>query len=193
MLLVHPALALVAAIAVQTIGVITTQHPTTIPKGTRIACVLGTTLDSSTVQQGDTFVLQVNDPSQPALRGAEIDGYIDQVSAANAINPRRIGFLLQKIKFPSGTSEPIRAYVLSNRVTQRTEGQSTPQPEAMRPPGQSSAFAPNPSTIAFQARIGPKPTNNAGTGGYVYASGKPMHVAAGTAVTIELAGDLKTP
>ena len=195
MLAVHPALALIVALATQTIGISTTTHPTTLSKGTRIACVMGTTLDSSTIQQYQNFVLLVQDPSHPQLQGAEIDGYIDQVEQGGGANPMKIGFLLNKIKFANGTKEQIRAFVVSARVTQRVVGQATPQPVAMLPPGQSTTFRPNPNTIAFQTRIGPKASPTTATGGWVYGpnSGKPMHVNQGTSVTLELASDLQTP
>ena len=196
MLAVHPAIALIVALATQTIGISTTTHPTTLSKGTRIACVMQTMLDSSTIQQYQNFVLLVQDPSHPQLQGAEIDGYVDQVERGGGPNATKIGFLLNKIKFANGTKEQIRAFVVSARVTQRVIGQATPQPVAMLPPGQSTTFRPNPNTIAFQTRIGgPKTNPTTTTGGWVYgpSSGKPMIVNQGTAITLELASDLQTP
>jgi hypothetical protein len=185
----HPVVALVFALVSQMVAITTTPHPTMIPKGTRIACTLGVSIDSSKAQVGDTFVLYPDDPTHASLRGTEIDGYIDTVSNG------RIGFWFNQITFQNGKTEPIHAYVVSARVVQRQQQPNTPPPMFMP---NNSGMGPSPSTIAFQMRIGPKPstaaTSSAMTGGYVYVSqSKPIVVAQGTPVTIELATNLPTP
>jgi hypothetical protein len=178
-----------AMLAAVMVAITTTQHPTIIKANTRVACVLATPVDSATAKAGDEFVLRVNDDSQPSLYGAVIRGHITRVVQPHGLDRAEIAFLFDNITFINHTREPIRAYVISPNVSQRTA--STPAPvSAYVPPG-----APKPSTIVWQTQLGPKSTASAQTGGYAYASknGAPIVAPAGAAVTLELASDLHTP
>jgi hypothetical protein len=175
------AAALIAATNLHTASVIKAN--------TRILCELGTTVDSRTAQTGDTFILQVNDDSQPLLRGAVIQGHITNVVQGNAIRRTRISFLLDTITFASKAKEPIHAFVIGPNVVQHVA--SSPPPVSALPTGRPGI----PNSIVWQTQLGPKTTNSASTGGVVYASstGAPIVAQAGTAVTVELASDLTVP
>lgn len=190
----------VAALAAFVLAITTIQHPTTLKAGTRLACVMETAVDSSTAQAGDTFTLRVTDPSYPLLVGAVIHGHITHVYAPHGLERAEIAFLFDTIVFPNKTREPIRAFVVSRNVVQRTAtGPGAPLP----PPGPVSlpntVGPPNQSTMVWSMNVSLQgvaaPAQTAQTGGYAYASDrrKPIVVQVGTPVTLQLASDLQTP
>lgn len=153
-------------------------------------------VDSSTAQAGDTFTLEVNDPSQPALAGARIRGHITHVSPPRGLQRAEIAFLFDSIRFAGGSRVPIRAYVLSRNVVQRNAtgpGAPLPPPGPVRLP--NTVGPPNQSTMVWSTQLGPKPQGGAQTGGFAYAPNPhtPLVVEAGTPVTIQLASDLQVP
>jgi hypothetical protein len=185
-----------AVVIVLVLGVTTLTQPVTLRSGTRIACVMQEAVDSSTAQAGDTFTLEVNDPSYPGLAGARIRGHITRVSGPRGVRPAEIAFLFDSIRFASGARMPIRAYVVSRNVVRRNDtGPGAPLP----PPGPvtmpNTVGPPNQSTMVWSTTLGPKTQGGAQTGGFAYAEarGKPLVVQAGTPVTIELARDLQVP
>jgi hypothetical protein len=183
---------LAAILAAALVALTTVQHPTTIKAGTRIACLLVTAVDSTKAQSGDVFKLKVEDPAHPYLDGAVIEGHVTRVWQARGLQRAEIAFLFDDITFVNNTKTPIRAYVVSENVVQRTT--HTPQP-AMPNQAAMAVKGPSPSTIVWSTTLGPKPAQTSQTGGYAYASrgGVPLVVSAGSAVTIQLASDLTTP
>lgn len=177
--------------AVQTVGVVTTQHPTTLKADTRFNATLNTTIDSTVAQPGDNFSLTVNDPSYPVLQGAKITGHLTKVEPSRGVDPASITFLFDTITFQNGKRQPFRGWVVNARVTHHTAG--TPPPAAGAMP--MGTFAPSPSTIVWKMDIGraAKPTAQTGGHGYAAKAGVPIHVDEGTAVTLMLASDLNTP
>jgi hypothetical protein len=172
------------------IAVVTHTHPTSLGAGTRIACIVETPVDSATNQAGDNFTLAVADPSYPWLHGAKIAGHFTRVQGPHGLNRARIDFLFDSITFENGEKEPIRAYVISPNVVNKTG--NAPR-AAVTPP--SAPFAASSSTIVWQTSIGSAPKQTSQTGGYAYAgkNGAQIVVAVGTHVTLELASTLKTP
>jgi hypothetical protein len=178
------------------LGATTLTQPVTLRSGTRIACTMQSAVDSRTAQAGDTFTLDVNDPSQPELAGARIRGHITRVYGPRGLRPAEIAFLFDSIRFASGARVPIRAYVLSRNVVQRNDtgpGAPLPPPGPVRIP--NTVGPPNQSTMVWSTTLGPKPQGGPQTGGFAYAEarGKPLVVQAGTPVTIQLASDLQVP
>jgi hypothetical protein len=185
-----------AALASVVIAVTTLTQPITLKTGTKIACVLQTGVDSRTTQSGDTFTLHVDDPSQPALAGARIKGHVTRVNGPFGMQPAEIAFLFDSITFANGAKEPIRAFVVSRNVVQRTAtgpGAPVPPPGPVRLP--NTVGPPNQSTMVWSTQLGPKTKETAQTGGYAYAATtkKPLVVQPGTPVTIDLASDLQVP
>jgi hypothetical protein len=179
-----------SVIAAVMVAITTTQHPTVVKAHTRLACVLVTAVNSSTAQSGDTFKLRVEDPNYPYLRGSIIEGHVTRVWQPRGLQRAEIAFLFDDITFVNHDKQPIRAYIISANVTQRTTQTPGPGPNpALNVPG------PNPSTMIWSTTIGPKPAQSSQTGGYAYASrnGAPLVVQAGAPVTVELASDLQTP
>ncbi len=178
------------------LGVTTLTQPVTLKAGTKIACIMQTPVDSRTAQAGDTFTLHVNDPSEPVLAGARINGHITRVNGPFGMQPAEIAFLFDSITFASGAKEPIRAFVVSRNVVQRNAtgpGAPVPPPGPVRMP--NTVGPPNQSTMAWSTQLGPKTQQTAQTGGFAYATStkKPLVVQAGTPVTIDLASDLQVP
>jgi hypothetical protein len=178
------------------LGVTTLSQPVTLKTGTKISCILQTDVDSRTAQAGDVLTLHVNDPSQPGLAGARINGHITRVNGPFGMQPAEIAFLFDSITFASGAKEPIRAFVVSRNVVQRNAtgpGAPVPPPGPVRMP--NTVGPPNQSTMAWSAQLGPKTQQTSQTGGYAYAASvkKPLVAHAGTPVTIDLASDLQVP
>jgi len=188
----------IAALAAFVLAITTLQHPTTLKAGTRIACVMETAVNSSTAQAGDTFTLRVTDPSYPLLDGSLIHGHVTHVYPPRGLERAEIAFLFDTIVFPDKAREPIRAFVVSRNVVQRTAtGPGVPVP----PPGPvtmpNTVGPPNQSTMVWSTTFGGSgaPSQSAQTGGFAYApvGHRPIVVQAGTPVTLQLASDLQTP
>jgi hypothetical protein len=189
-----------ALLAAFVLAITTVPHPTTIKAGTRIACVMETSVNSSTAQGGDTFTLRLTDPSLPYLDGSIIHGHITRVYPPRGTSRAEIAFLFDTIVFPNKTREPIRAFVVSRNVVQRTATSATPpslygpvtMPNTVGPPNQSTMVWSKSFTVS---RGSSPPAQTAQTGGYAYAADahKQLVVQAGTPVTLQLASDLQTP
>ena len=187
-----------AALAAFVLAITTVQHSTTLKAGTRIACVMETPIDSNTAQAGDTFTLRVTDPALPLLDGSIVHGHVTHVYPPRGFERAEIAFLFDKIVFPDKSREPIRAFVVSRNVVQRTAtGPGVPLP----PPGPvtmpNTVGPPNQSTMVWSTTFGGSgaPSQTAQTGGFAYAPErhKPIVVQAGTPVTLQLASNLQTP
>jgi hypothetical protein len=187
----------VAALAAFVLAITTLQHPTSLKGGARIACVMETVVNSSTAQAGDTFTLRVTDPSYPLLDGSIIHGHITHVYPPRGLERAEIAFLFDNIVFPNKTREPIRAFVVSRNVVQRTAS-GAPPPSLYGPVAMPNTVGPpNQSTMVWSTNLGGRnaPKQTAQTGGFAYAAAqhKPIVVQAGTPVTLQLASDLQTP
>ncbi|HTV92375.1 MAG TPA: hypothetical protein VMG98_06630 [Verrucomicrobiae bacterium] len=191
---------LLAALGALLLAVTTLQQPTTLKAGTRITCAMVTAIDSRTAQAGDTFKLRVTDPSYPSLDGSIIHGHVTRVYQPRGLERAEIAFLFDNIVFPDGVREPIRAFVVSRNVVQRTAtGPGVPVP----PPGPvtmpNTVGPPNQSTMVWSMNLNlhgaTAPSQTAQTGGYAYApqGHKPIVVQAGTPATLQLASDLQVP
>ena len=187
-----------AALAAFVLAITTMQHSTTLKAGTRLSCVMETAIDSNTAQAGDTFTLRVTDPSYPLLDGSIVHGHVTHVYPPRGLERAEIAFLFDKIVFPDKSREPIRAFVVSRNVVQRTaSGPGVPLP----PPGPvtmpNTVGPPNQSTMVWSTTFGGSsaPSQTAQTGGFAYAPErhKPIVVQAGTPVTLQLASNLQTP
>lgn len=172
----------------------------TIPTGTKVLCVLGKGVDSRTVTVGTDFKLQIDDPTLPSLAGAAIHGHVTDVAGPGGLTRARIGFILDFIRFKSGTRAAIHAVVLSRNVTQTNT--AVQRQEAVKfslPPMPSGRVTPGP--IAWQMTfrkdaapsVTPPPAGN--TSGYVYAqkSNENIVIPPGAPVTIQLTSNLTTP
>lgn len=172
------------------------QPSQTFRAGTRIACVLDEHIDSSKISYGDTFKLRVVDTSLPVLHGAEIIGYFTDVQKPSGTEQGRVGFFLTEIKLSNGEKKPIRAYVVSRRVT--TFNPAAQAAARNAPPPMPNGFT-TPGPVAWQMRLGPggpstvRDFPNVPRGGYVYTRSWPIIVEQGTSVTVELAENLTVP
>ncbi|HTC30049.1 MAG TPA: hypothetical protein VK702_04935 [Candidatus Acidoferrum sp.] len=191
----------IAALAAFVLAITTLQHATTLKAGARIACVMETAIDSAHAQAGDTFKLRVTDPSYPLLDGSIIHGHITHVYQPHGLDRAEIAFLFDNIVFPNKSREPIRAFVVSRNVVQRTANSQPPpslygpvtMPNTVGPPNQSTMVWSTNFRVGGGGNKAAAPT--AQTGGYAYAAAqnKPIVVQAGTPATIQLASDLQTP
>lgn len=170
----------------------------TLKVGTKINCVLDENVNSQTLKAGTDFKLRVNDPSYPALEGAEVHGHVTDVTQPAGLDRARIAFLFDYIHLRNGTKEPIRAYVVSKNVVQYNPAAS--QSTRRMPPPAVPYGTVTPGPIAWQMRIGGgspsvASTASGATGGYVYAqkSNEPIVIRSGAPVTIELASSLRIP
>jgi hypothetical protein len=174
---------------------------TTISSGTKIRCVLKHGITSKTAIVGNDFSLVVDDPSQPALRGAAIHGSITDVAGPGGTTRARIGFIVTYIKFGNGTRAGIHANVVSKYVVQSNTAAVAKQ-EAVKfslPAMPAGTVTPGPILWQIHFRQGsapsvtPPPAGN--TSGYVYAqkSNESIVIPPGSPVTIELTSDLTAP
>jgi hypothetical protein len=169
--------------------------------GTRIACVLDESFNSTTAKYGDKFKLRIVDPSHPALQGGHITGWVTEVDQPSGLNKAKVVFFLTEIHLANGAKKPITAYVVSKRVTPYNPmaAQAARQQMMAAPPMPQGVLTPGP--IAWQAKIGgsgPVQISNRpnGTvGGQIYAvnTHEPIIVPAGQPVTIELQQNLTIP
>jgi len=169
----------------------------TIPAGTKLRCVLAQNADSRTLTVGTSFVLQVDDPTQPALDGAAIHGDVTDVAQPRGLDRARIGFILTNIHFKDGKKQPIHAQVLAKNVTQTNTAEVRREANKFSLPAMPMGTV-TPGPIAFQIHfspghrpsVTPPPTGN--SGGYVYAakSNENIVIPAGTVVTIQLTSSL---
>lgn len=170
----------------------------TFKAGTKIACVLDASINSTTLKYGDKFKLRVVDTSHPALVGSHITGWITEVTQPSGVARAKVAFFLTTIHLSNGTKKSISAYVVSKRVTPYNPGAV----QAVRnapPPMPNGVLTPGP--VAWQMNFGggAKPsisTRPSGSlGGTIYAQSphEPIIIPAGQSVTIELQQDLTIP
>ncbi len=195
-----PALIKVAAVTCALAATFVVARAATIPSGTKVLCVLGKGLNSSTLKVGTDFKLHVDDPAQPGLTGAAIHGHVTDVAGPGGMTRARIGFILDYIQFKNGARSSIHANIVSKNVTQTNT--AVARQEAVKfslPPMPNGTVTPGP--IAWQMHfrrdaapsVSPPPAGN--TSGYVYAqkSNENIVVPPGAPVTILLTSDLTTP
>jgi hypothetical protein len=181
-------------------AVATTLVPSqTLKAGTKINCVLDESFNSTNAKYGDKFKLRVVDPSQPALQGSHITGWITEVDQPSGLNKAKVVFFLTTIHLANGSKKPISAYVVSKRVTPYNPMAAQASRQQLAAPMPNGFVTPGP--IAWQAKIGssgPVQISNRPTGtvgGTIYAANthEPIVVPAGQPVTIELQQNLTIP
>lgn len=189
---------LVASLVLARADATTLVPSQTFKAGTKIACVLDASINSTTLKYGDKFKLRVVDTSHPALVGSHITGWITEVTQPSGTARAQVTFFLTTIHLSNGTKKSISAYVVSKRVTpynpvavQAARNAPPPMPNGVLTPG----------PIAWQMNFGggAKPsisTRPSGSlGGTIYAQSahEPIVIPAGQSVTIELQQNLTIP
>ncbi len=75
------------------------------------------TLDSGKMHDGDTFTMTEHDgffhKAPPALKGATIEGHVENVTAATATHKATMSVVFDDVKLADGTTAPIDAQVSS--------------------------------------------------------------------------------
>jgi hypothetical protein len=189
----------ICAASLAPVGATTFVPSETFRAGTRIACVLDKSVNSTTAKYGDEFELRVVDSSHPALAGAKIIGYVSEVDKPSGLDRAKLTFFLTSIRLSNGTKKPISAYVVNKRVVNYNPvaQQSVRQP--MTAPMPNGVVTPGP--VAWQMNIGGNGSVSVSNrpsgllGGTVYAQNahEPIVVPAGTSVTVELQQPLTIP
>ena len=81
-------------------------------KGTEIDTLLATDLNSKTSHNGDTFQLTEKEGffhhAPPALKGATIDGHLENVTSAGPTHKATMTMIFDDIKLADGTQEPLQ-------------------------------------------------------------------------------------
>jgi hypothetical protein len=177
----------------------TTYLPSqTFRAGTKIACVLDESINSTTAKYGDKFKLRVVDTSHAALVGSHITGWVTEVTQPSGMDRAKLTFFLTTIHLSNGTKKSISAYVVNKRVTPYNPGAV----QAMRnapPPMPNGVLTPGPVAWQMNFAGSAKPsisTRPSGSlGGTIYAQNahEPIVIPAGQSVTIELQQDLTIP
>ena len=196
------AAALVSALAAVAPAHATTFVPSqTIKAGTKIACVLDETFNSTNAKYGDKFKLRVVDTSLPVLAGSHITGWITEVDQPSGASKAKVTFFLTTIHLANGSKKSISAYVVNKRVVQYNPAaiQAYRQQMAANPPMPNGFTTPGP--IAWQMNIGSggsasvsnRPSGTIGGTIYAASTNEPIAIPAGTSVTIELQQDLTIP
>lgn len=194
--------ALVAATltTVAAVAAVAPAMAATIPAGTKILCVLSHGVDSRTVKVGTDFTLVVDDPTLPQLKGAKIHGHVTDVAGPGGLTRARIGWVIDYIKLPNGTREPIHIQATNKNVTSTNTAQA--QQEAVKfslPPMPVGTVTPGPVAWQMNFRrdaapsVTPPPVGS--SSGYVYAqqSNENIVIPPGAPVTMQLTADLTTP
>lgn len=193
----------VAAVCVAVASLAPANATTLLPSqtfraGTKIACVLDESINSTTLKYGDKFKLRVVDTSHPALVGSHVTGWITEVTQPSGMARAQVTFFLTTIHLSNGTKKSISAYVVSKRVTPYNPGANLAAQNAP-PPMPHGVLTPGP--VAWQMNFGggAKPsisTRPSGSlGGTIYAQSahEPIIIPAGQSVTIELQQSLTIP
>ncbi|MGH7706494.1 MAG: hypothetical protein ACREM8_03205 [Vulcanimicrobiaceae bacterium] len=84
-------------------------------RGSEVYAVLGQTLSSKSNHDGDTFVLAEKETffhHNPALKGATIDGHVENVSPASPTHKATMNVILDDIVLPDGSKAPIHATIV---------------------------------------------------------------------------------
>jgi hypothetical protein len=86
-------------------------------KGDQIQARLTTTLDSGKLHDGDTFTMTEHEGffhhAPPALRGAVVEGHVENVEPAHIGHAAKMNVVFDDIKLADGTTAPIDAQVTS--------------------------------------------------------------------------------
>jgi hypothetical protein len=88
-------------------------------KGALIEAKVTTGISSKTSQNGDPFSLEVTDSlfhHHPELKGAVVDGHLENVTPASATHKATLSIIFDNITFPDGKQEPISVVV--NKLSQ---------------------------------------------------------------------------
>ncbi len=108
-----------AVLATACIATATAQSEVLTKKGALIEARVTTAVSSKTSQDGDPFSLQVTDSffhHHPELKGAVVDGHLENVTPASATHKATMSIIFDDITFPDGRKEPISVVV--NKLSQ---------------------------------------------------------------------------
>jgi hypothetical protein len=199
-----PAKSAFAALALYAVSLAAASATTIVPSqtfraGTKIACVLEASVNSTNAKYGDKFKLRIVDTSHPALAGGHITGWITEVAQPSGGNRAKLTFFLTTIHLANGTKKSISAYVTNRGVVNYNPQASQSQRMAMPPPMTAGMVTPGPVAwqMNFNGSGSPSVSNRAtGTlGGTIYAANahEPIVIPAGVSVTVELQQDLTIP
>jgi hypothetical protein len=90
------------------------------PRGTEFEARLNTELSTKRLHDGDTFTLTEHEGffhhAPPALRGATIDGHVENVAAARMGHGASMNVFFDDVKLADGTSAPLDAKVTSTKA-----------------------------------------------------------------------------
>jgi len=103
-------LATAAALVALCAGLAGAQGAPLTPKGAEVDARLTTTLSTKTSHDGDPFTLTETDlifVHHPELKGATIEGHLEDVVAASPTRKASLNVIFDDIKFADGRTEPI--------------------------------------------------------------------------------------
>ncbi len=90
------------------------------PRGTEFEARLNTELNTKRLHDGDTFTLTEHEGffhhAPPALRGATIDGHVENVAAARMGHGASMNVFFDDVKLADGTTAPLDAKVTSTKA-----------------------------------------------------------------------------
>jgi hypothetical protein len=188
-----------SAISLAPAGATTFVTSQTYRAGTKIACVLDETINSTTAKYGDKFKLRIVDTSHPALAGGHITGYVTEVDQPSGARRAMLRFFLTTIHLANGTKKSISAFVLSRRVS-NYDPASIARARNQMPPAMAAGMV-TPGPVAWQMNFGggqspsfsTRPSGNLGGTIYAQNTSEPIVIPAGASVTVELQQDLTIP
>ncbi|HKW44446.1 MAG TPA: hypothetical protein VJN22_02250 [Candidatus Eremiobacteraceae bacterium] len=85
-------------------------------RGTEVDAVVQRELSSAKDKQGDAFTMVEKDTffhKNPALRGATIDGHVENVSAASPLHNATMTVVFDDVRLPDGSTAPIHSSIIS--------------------------------------------------------------------------------
>ena len=90
-----------------------TGGATVVSAGTVYYGKLEQPMGSKTSRSGDTFVLDETRASDPSLRGAAIDGHLEDVQAAGPMRNPKMTIVFDDIRFADGTKAPVNVQLVT--------------------------------------------------------------------------------
>jgi hypothetical protein len=85
-------------------------------RGMEIDAVVQQDLNSAKNKQGEAFTMLEKDTffhKNPALKGATIDGHVENVSSASPLHKATMTVVFDDVRLPDGSSAPIHAAIIS--------------------------------------------------------------------------------
>ena len=81
--------------------------------GTKFYGRLERPIGSKTSRNGDTFSIDETHTRSPALRGAIVDGHLEDLQAAGAMRNPKMTIVFDDIRLPDGTKEPVNVRLVN--------------------------------------------------------------------------------